>query len=143
MTLSIALVVAAALPASPQDSGGCGAPEFFTQTQRLGPIDSTFNQGFGLSRSLHGETLAVGAPASGDVAAMAAASEPQANRPWLEMLMRPLRAGTDHPDASHPDPRLIVMTGTPGPCAMLATSWRGVRSQRHRCHSVIGGATRS
>jgi hypothetical protein len=40
------------------------------------------------------ETLSVGEPASGDVAAMAAASQPSANRPWLEMLMRPLRAGT-------------------------------------------------
>jgi hypothetical protein len=45
------------------------------------------------------ETLSVGEPASGDVEAMAAASQPTANRPWLEMLMRPLRAGTTSDDA--------------------------------------------
>jgi hypothetical protein len=45
------------------------------------------------------ETLAVGAPAEGDVAAMSAASEPEGNRPWLEMLMRPIRAGTTVDDA--------------------------------------------
>ncbi len=31
----------------------------------------------------------------GDVAAMAASSQPEAGRPWLEFLMRPVRAGTD------------------------------------------------
>jgi hypothetical protein len=45
------------------------------------------------------ETLAVGVPARADVDAMAAASEPRGNRPWLEMLMRPLRAGTTSDDA--------------------------------------------
>lgn len=45
------------------------------------------------------ETLSVGEPDSGDVAAMTAASQPEANRPWLEMLMRPLRAGTTSDDA--------------------------------------------
>ncbi|MBX3561630.1 MAG: hypothetical protein KF780_07415 [Sphingomonas sp.] len=31
----------------------------------------------------------------GDIAAMAASSQPVAGRPWLEFLMRPVRAGTD------------------------------------------------
>ncbi len=31
----------------------------------------------------------------GDIAAMAANSHPEAGRPWLEFLMRPVRAGTD------------------------------------------------
>jgi hypothetical protein len=64
-------------------------PVVETAEADTGPIDATPAV----------ETLAVGAPAEGDVAAMSAASEPAGNRPWLEMLMRPIRAGTTVDDA--------------------------------------------
>ena len=45
------------------------------------------------------DKVSVGEPASADVDALAAASEPEAGRPWIEFLMRPLRAGTTTDDA--------------------------------------------
>jgi hypothetical protein len=38
-------------------------------------------------------------PAAADVAALAASAAPSEGRPWLEMLMRPIRAGTTAEDA--------------------------------------------
>ena len=45
------------------------------------------------------DKVSVSEPASDDVEALAAASEPEAGRPWIEFLMRPLRAGTTSDDA--------------------------------------------
>ena len=45
------------------------------------------------------DKVSVSEPASDDVEALAAASEPEAGRPWIEFLMRPLRAGTTTDDA--------------------------------------------
>jgi len=45
------------------------------------------------------DNVSVGEPASADVEALAAASEPEAGRPWIEFLMRPIRAGTTGEDA--------------------------------------------
>jgi hypothetical protein len=40
------------------------------------------------------EEIHIAASEPADIEALAATSEPEANRPWLEFLMRPLRAGT-------------------------------------------------
>ncbi|MGQ0559322.1 MAG: hypothetical protein ACT4OE_07020 [Sphingosinicella sp.] len=45
------------------------------------------------------EKLEVGRPSAADVAALAAATAPVDGRPWLEFLMRPIRAGTTSNDA--------------------------------------------
>jgi LPXTG-motif cell wall-anchored protein len=45
------------------------------------------------------EVVSVSEADAGDVDAMAAESRPAANRPWLELLMRPIRAGTSKDDA--------------------------------------------
>ena len=45
------------------------------------------------------EKLESSEPAAADVEALAASSEPAPNRPWLEFLMRPVRAGTTAEDA--------------------------------------------
>ncbi len=44
------------------------------------------------------ENVSVSEPSTDDVAAIAAASEPTPNRPWIEFLMRPIRAGTTSED---------------------------------------------
>ncbi len=49
--------------------------------------------------ALHADEVEVGEPAQADVDALAATSEPVAGRPWLEFLMRPVRAGTSRDDA--------------------------------------------
>lgn len=43
--------------------------------------------------------LSVGEADGADIDAMAAASEAPAGRPWLELMMRPMRAGTNRDDA--------------------------------------------
>ena len=45
------------------------------------------------------EEASVSEPDSADMAALAAASEPAPDRPWLEFLMRPVRAGTRQDEA--------------------------------------------
>lgn len=45
------------------------------------------------------ESAAVTEAEAEDIEAMAAASEPDAGRPWLEFMMRPVRAGTNDQDA--------------------------------------------
>jgi hypothetical protein len=45
------------------------------------------------------ERFAVTAPDPADVKTIAASSAPPDGRPWIELLMRPLRAGTDRDDA--------------------------------------------
>jgi LPXTG-motif cell wall-anchored protein len=45
------------------------------------------------------DEVAVSEPDSADLAALAASSEPVADRPWLEFLMRPVRAGTSGDEA--------------------------------------------
>jgi hypothetical protein len=45
------------------------------------------------------DEVAIGESDAADVEALAAGSEPIAGRPWLEFLMRPLRAGTSRDDA--------------------------------------------
>ena len=45
------------------------------------------------------DEVTVAEPASEDMEALAAASEPVPDRPWLEFLMRPIRAGTSKDDA--------------------------------------------
>ena len=44
-------------------------------------------------------SVAVGEAASADVDAMVASSSAPAGRPWLELMMRPMRAGTNRDDA--------------------------------------------
>jgi hypothetical protein len=69
------------------------------------------------------ETLAVGEPAREDVAAMTAASEPQGNRPWLEMLMRPLRAGTTGDDARVEFELTVGNTGSSAARDVRISTW--------------------
>jgi hypothetical protein len=62
------------------------------------PVDG---EDFGRSEAMpaaaavgHVEQVSVGEPDPAAVAALAASSEPPVGRPWLEFLLRPLRAGT-------------------------------------------------
>ena len=45
------------------------------------------------------ENVSISEPASEDVEAIVASSEPVANRPWIEFMLRPIRAGTTSDDA--------------------------------------------
>ena len=46
------------------------------------------------AREAEASEASAGAQEAADVAALAASSEPEAGRPWLEFMLRPLRAGT-------------------------------------------------
>lgn len=58
------------------------------------------------------EDVSVAEPGSADMEALAAGSEPAPGRPWLEFLMRPIRAGTSRDDAVVAFELTVGNTGT-------------------------------
>jgi hypothetical protein len=69
------------------------------------------------------DSVAIGEPAAADVAAMAAESEPVADRPWLELLLRPIRAGTTDQDAIVEFELTVGNTGSVAARDVRISSW--------------------
>lgn len=69
------------------------------------------------------EAVAVEESDPAAVAAMAAASDPDAGRPWLEFMMRPLRAGTNEDGATVEFELTIGNTGSVAAEGVRVSSW--------------------
>ncbi|TMJ19504.1 MAG: hypothetical protein E6G92_06935 [Alphaproteobacteria bacterium] len=89
----------------------------------------------------------VSEPDSADMAALAASSEPVPDRPWLEFLMRPIRAGTSEDEAVVEYELTVGNTGSAPARDVRVSTWMvaaGEGSEMER--SLIeppAGATRS
>jgi hypothetical protein len=69
------------------------------------------------------EVVSVSDAEASDVDAMAAESRPAANRPWLELLMRPIRAGTSKDDAIVQFELTVGNTGSVGAEHVQISTW--------------------
>lgn len=79
--------------------------------ERFGASDAVAAAALGAAAAGH-DDISVAEPDPEDVALLAAGSDPEAGRPWLEFLMRPVRAGMNEDEAVVEFDLTVGNTGT-------------------------------